>query len=508
MGKKTNKERKEQQLLLKKERAKQEKKRSLKILIATVSAILAVCLLISAGVLIGNAAYEAYLDSGNRYRNTVHFKTEHFEVNGAMLSFYFYDYLYSGTLETLGVDHPDELKEKFMSSSEENSQDRVSYFRYYNEVAGLKLQTDLLYAEVAVSEGITLSQQDQTAINNRLDSFEASAKALGMEEEDYIFMTYGRGVKLTDIEQILEIMALADKQYAKAYAGQTVSEEELRDYLAKNNQNFNKVDYYLHILTIPENATEEEKAEIRQKAEKLTACKSDEDFLKELRAQLTEEYGEDDGFDDKLLDQLVQNTILSEYVSTITEDTTDLDRFIHDPTRKNGDSYLSVGKKSYGVVRIARENYSIDVPLDTLRVLRLDFKNYKTKSDALNAFNTLKKDLSGKSEEEFISVVKSESEDQLTALLDGYYVMYDEGDTLYQLAANKLTDAKEGELIEVSNDDSVWLLYYCGKGASRSEVAAEQMLRAKKFNETVNDYADRYEMTYSTDKIHQVAPLT
>lgn len=507
MGKKTNKERKEQLLLLKKERAKQEKKRSLKILIATISVILAISLLVSAGVLIGNAAYEAYLDSGNRYRNTVHFKTEHFEVNGAMLSFYFYDYLYSGMLETLGADHPDELKDQFMSSSDKEDSERISYFSYYNEVAGLNLQTDLLYAEVAVSQGTQLDEGDQTAINNRLASFEASAKALGMKEKDYIFQTYGRGVKLEDIKNVLTIVALAEKQYARAYAGQTVSEEEIRAYLAQNNQNYNKVDYYLHILTIPTDASEEEKEKIRQKAEKLTACESDEDFLKELRAQLTEEYGEDEGFDEQLLDQLVENTILSEFVSTITEDTTDLDRFIHDPARKKGDSYLSVGKKSYGVVRIARENYSIDVPLDTLRVLRLDYENFKTKSDALTAFNALKKDLTAKSEEDFISTLRTESQDRVTALLDGYYAMYDEGDTLYQLVAGKLADAKKGELIEVSNDDSIWLLYYCGKGESRSEVTAEQMLRAKKFNATVNNYADTYEMTYNTDKIHQVAPL-
>ncbi|MBP3321072.1 MAG: hypothetical protein J6M12_01840 [Clostridia bacterium] len=506
MGKKTTKitreKRREQEQL----RKSASRKSFIKVLLSTLCILAALALLITGGVLSGQALYNSYLDSGKSYRSIVSYKTEHFQIDNAMLSYYFYDYLYDGLLERLGMEHPDDLKEKDLSYTDEESgkKESVSYFRYYNEVAAMNFQSDLLYAEAAVCSGITLSDKDLTFISNHLSSLENSASDLGMSVNDYLSVTYGRGVKLSDVEKTLKITALAEKLYARCYAGQQITEQEVQKYLSEHDMNFTKVDYYLHILMIPDGATDAEKEAIRKKADKLMSCESEEDFLTELRAQLNDTYGDDESFD---VEEEIQNTILSETVGTVTEETSELDRFLYDPENKVGDSYLSVGKRSYGVVRIAKEHYSTDLPLDTLRIIRLDYENFPSKADALSAINALKKALTGKSEEEFIKSVQNESQDEVTILQKGYYILDDAQGIVEQLAASKLTDAQKGDLIQFSNNQSIWLAYYCGKGKTASEAYAEEILRTQKFSEQANDLADTYPMEYSTSKITKIAPL-
>lgn len=509
MGKKSNKEQKAQRLLKQQAAKKQEQKQNFKVVIATLSIILAAALLITGGVFAGTLIHDAYLDSGHTYRKIVSYRSENFKINNAMLTYYFYDYLYDEILDRLGMDHPDELKEETFDLSDEDGKntETVTYFTYYNEVAAMDFQNDLLYAEAATALGVTLDERDRTFIANRLKSYENAAAALGLKTKEYLASRYGRGVTLKDIEDTLMITVLAEKQYAVSYGGQSVSDAEVREYLDSTNPNYTRIDYYLHDILIPDDATAAEREAIKAQAEKLVNCKTEEEFLKELRAQLTEEYGKDEDFDEKLLEELVADTIYTEAVQTVTPDTTALDAFIHDPDRKKGDSYLSVGKKSYGIVRIARERYSVDEPLDTLRIIRFDFENFPSKAEALSAFNTLKKDLEGKSMEEFSAVAARESHDRVTAMQNGYYVLKNSQTTLATLLAGKLENAEAGSLLEVSNKQSIWLVYYCGKGKTVSETDAETALRTQKFNEEVKGFADKYKMTYDTSKIYKIAPL-
>lgn len=510
MGKRSNKEQKTQRIEDQRAIKKQEQKHTLKVAIATVSVILAVALLITGGVFAGTAIHDAYLDSGHSYRKIVPFKTEHFKVNNAMLSFYFYDYLYDNVLDRLGLDHPDELKDRTFNLSDEDgkNEETVTYFTYYNEIAAKDLQNELLYAEAAVSQGVTLDQRDRTFIANRLESFKISASSLGLDVKEYLASRYGRGVTLKDIENTLTITTYAAKQNALCYGGQTVTDEEVRAYLDKTNLNYTKIDYYLHDILIPAGASADEKQALREQAEKLVNCKTDEEFLTELRAQLTKEYGEEEGFDDKLLEELVRDTVYTESVLQVTESTGKLDAFIHDPARKQGDSYLSVGTKSYGIVRIARARYSVDQPLDTLRIIRFDYENFPSKADALSAFNTLKKSLAGKSMAEFSAAAKDESHDRVTAMQEGYYVLKPSDTTsLATLLEGKLTDAREGDLIEVSSNKSIWLVYYCGKGKTLSEADAASALRSQKAGAIVDRFFNEYEMIYDTTKIYKIAPL-
>ena len=119
----------------------------------------------------------------------------------------------------------------------------------------------------------------------------------------------------------------------------------------------------------------------------------------------------------------------------------------------------------------------------------------------------LKKELTGKSESEFAQAVKDATHDRITVYYNGYYPLDDEQATVEQLVSQKLEGAKAGDLIEFSNSQSLWLAYYCGKGVTVSEAFAEESIRSERFTETINNLADKYEMTYSTAKINRIAPL-
>lgn len=506
MGKKSNKQLKEQRRAQLEEQRAQNRKQSLRVLLATLCVILALALLISGGVLGGTALYNVYLDSGKPYRSIVSYKTESYQIDNAMLSFYFYDYLYNGLLDKLGMKHPDELKDNYFTFTDEetNKDEKVSYLTYYNELAALEFQTALVRAEAAEDFGIRLGEREQSFIENRIKGIEQSAAALGLKTKDYIARTYGRGVKISDIRKTLEITHLADKLYATLYGGAEITEGEIRTFLTEHDLNYTKVDYYLHVITMPANATEAERKAALEQAEKLMACTDDEAFLKELKAQLSDMYGEEEGFD---VDKEVESLIMSEFVQPISDKTTDLDRFLYDPDSKEGQNFLSVGERSYGIARIVKEQYSADEPLETLRLIRLDYNNFSSKADALSAMSALKKALQGKSEAEFANAALTESHDLITALQKGFYPLDSAEDTVESLVASKLATAKKGDLLEFSNGQSLWLAYYCGKGLTASEAYAASILRAEKYNEQADGLAEKYPMEYDISKITRLAPL-
>ena len=85
---------------------KKEKHDATMAVLYILAGLLCTVLVVTGGVLGFRAIRKSYLDSGRKYRNTLVYQTDHFEVNMAMFSYRFYSDLYSGRLDALGLDRP------------------------------------------------------------------------------------------------------------------------------------------------------------------------------------------------------------------------------------------------------------------------------------------------------------------------------------------------------------------------------------------------------------------
>ena len=101
-----------------------------------------------------------------------------------------------------------------------------------------------------------------------------------MDTEAYLSENYGRGVRLTDIEDLLEIEFLAEKERATVSLGLSATEEEINRRLENNGAGkYYRIDYYMVVIPygIEDKDSEEEKEQkrlkVKEQAQALAACK-------------------------------------------------------------------------------------------------------------------------------------------------------------------------------------------------------------------------------------------
>ena len=346
MSKKSSAEKLQNKKLQKQEQKKRKIRKSL--IIAT-SVLLVIALLTAVAVAAVNLIDNIIKDSGDRYRETVVFESEHYKVDAAMMSYFFYDMLYDGILEEYDAKKPEELKK-----IDYGSDGKSNLYDYFSEYAATRMRNYILYAEAAIDNGISLGEKELSEIEKRMASFATAAAALDRSEEDYIFGNYGRGINKKDIRAVLELTALADKQLSVLYNEQTATAEEVADYIAEADaMKYYRVDYYMVDLSIdvdPEDgAYQNEHDRIKALTEELAKCHSLDAFLKKAEEIYTGEYTDEDGnlTIEGNIDDLIKGCFFeAEQVERITDDSNVIDEWVYDFARKPGDTLTVDGKRS------------------------------------------------------------------------------------------------------------------------------------------------------------------
>ena len=398
--------------------AAKKKKRQLRA-ICILSGLLIAALLVFGTVMAVKAIRNAYLNSGAAYRSDVIFKTEHHELNAAMFSYRFYDAFYNGALEG-DYDDPEQLK------NVESPVSDMSLFEYNRNNVLISMKNTLRYAEEATKNGFALDDRDKDCIFAKLQSIERKAKNAGVSQGDYLFAVYGRGVRLSDIEDLLTLEALAEKQWCAYEISVQISESEIDDYLKKLDADYyNRMDFYIVDLTPPSSGGDvpEEKLQIAfERAKRLAECSSEEEFKAYAKVCLTELYKDDPSVSESDVNEIYESCFFSGRQIVELDDTAPASsKWLYSPDRKAGDAYTDDAEPV--VYFIGRARYSIDTPNDTFLVLSLDLDDYPSRDDALKKFNTLI-DLyeSGScTEDAFKELVRAYDTNPVSAAKAGFY---------------------------------------------------------------------------------------
>lgn len=215
----------------KQEAAKAKKRRALRNkIIGIVCAVLAVI------VLATTIGYSAFNNSGFILRRTESITTEHYSVDNAVLSFYFYN-MYQNFMEQnemlvpyLGLDTTKSLKAQICTLAGDNT----TWFKFFMDQAVSELKTTLLFCEEANTRGITLEDSDYDMIDTYIDSMEAQAKAEGYTKAFFIRAIYGKGVKEQDVRRALELSALSSKCYNAIVSEYEYTDADYDAYIEEN----------------------------------------------------------------------------------------------------------------------------------------------------------------------------------------------------------------------------------------------------------------------------------
>ena len=212
------------------------------------TSISVICMILVMALFVGVIVYTKVVDSGYFYRNTVSVSSANYEVDNAMLS-YFFNTQYqnmSSSLEQMGVDLQKNLKDSQYTTSK-------SWFDYLMaDVTIPNVKSILVLAEAAKAAGFELSEHDKEHIDEAIESIESMAesyaKAYGGTKDYYIRNLYGN-VNLEDIRKAIEL-----NQYAAAYSEHLTesyefTEVEWSKYLAEHEADFQVIDYVYYTFT-------------------------------------------------------------------------------------------------------------------------------------------------------------------------------------------------------------------------------------------------------------------
>ena len=461
------------------------------------------------GVILGvKAIKNAYADSGNEYRNRIVFRTDHFSVNALMLSYCYYDYIYdNNVLSDLRLDSVKELETLHFDDSED------TYARYYAELTASQMESSLLSAEAAARSGVTLDEKDDAVVEAKLGKLRYDAELAGVDTQTYLSEHYGRGLRLSDVRAVFEIETLAEKNAASVYNGIEVGEDEIKGYIAQNDDlRYYRVDYDIFDFAVGNMETEEENKERHDacyaKAEILAQSQSAEEFETLCREYLREEYGEDENFTEEDVEAMMKYCVVKGRPVERNENNVATEKWIFDFGRKEGDTLAVDGVHSLGALYMVKPAYSIDVGQKAVRSIRIAYDHYARTSEALDAMRAVEGLFAAgdKSEEAFASLAGEYSHDRMTAALGGFHADTFSDTPFNRLISTWLQNAKKGDSMSFTGSDGLYLVYCCGEGETRSVIDAESALKNEAYRRILASY---YNERFDADMtgVGVIAPL-
>ncbi len=221
-------------------------------------------------------------------------QTDNYNVSGTELAYLVYSQAqsYAAMYQQIGMEYS--VADVMAMSHTEYG----TYGNYFIQTALIAAKENLVLAEYAKANGITLSDEDKEAIDTYIDSIAEAAASNFYSTNAYIKLMYGNGINESDIRKTLELQYLAltarEDLEEKVLKGQ-ITDEKIKEYVENNVDTFYTVDYLSFALVAnleAENAeaTDEEKlafdvkkAELKALAEKLAQTKTEEEFKNIVR---------------------------------------------------------------------------------------------------------------------------------------------------------------------------------------------------------------------------------
>ena len=197
--------------------------------------------------------------------------SENFKVNGNMMS-YFFNLEYQAFQEehanylsnySLDTSKPLDDQQFGVAKTEGGMAYETSFIgtefvgkTWYDYILSRTKETvkdTLRYCEEAVALGIELDENDETYIQQSLDSFDQMASIYGYgSASSYLSTTYGKGVSKGDVKKAMELSLLADKciSHLNDKLMNAITEDQVVGEYEENSSKYDIVDYLSYTFTV------------------------------------------------------------------------------------------------------------------------------------------------------------------------------------------------------------------------------------------------------------------
>ena len=254
----------------------------------------AIACIVFAVLIAASLAVNIMQENGVFIRQQSAMETENVEVDSAMLSFFYNDYLmnwYNSNHDYLAyysLDLTYDLSSQLYGGGYEIyflGEYDGTWYDYFLDQILREVEMYIQYAEGAKATGLDLSDEDYTEIDTIVDNIKASLKASGAKFSDW----YGRGVKEKDVRRCYELIYLAsnfaDYKTEKLEEALDKDDAAVLTYVEENKANFYSAEYLSYEIKLSskdfanDEAYDAAVAQAKLDAEKIAEAKTPAEFV-------------------------------------------------------------------------------------------------------------------------------------------------------------------------------------------------------------------------------------
>lgn len=219
-------------------------------------------------ILVASMALSFVMSSGILLRAPHAFKSENFEINGAMMQYMFrtqynsfystmYSYMKYFTLDTSrplrdqnfsGTSTAGSYQETLLSQLYgDDLYTEGTWFDFFWDITEKQARMLLLYCEAAKAQGIELTKEELDEIDAEIKKLGTTASSAGYPStKAYLYSIYGTGIKKKDVRNVMVLTALANKYYEQESEKilEGITDEQVKAFFEEHKSDYLKADYY------------------------------------------------------------------------------------------------------------------------------------------------------------------------------------------------------------------------------------------------------------------------
>ncbi len=479
----------------KEERRKQnqadKKKKFIKEVIVALAVIFLSVALIFVAIWGAVTGYEAYLGSNAYLRKHISLKTDHYEIDNAMLTYFYYDSYYgftdyySSALTSYGLDSAEPLDE-----IECTLEDYETWHDYFVASAAAQVSELLALAEESLANGISLSDADSEAVKIRAERTDLSRYP---------------GVKDGDVYRCLQLTALAMKYSQHLKDSFTPSTEDAEKEYTEYPKYYQTVD--LRLISIPYDSDSAESSFTQKQAtdyaNEFKECTTSDEFTAQL-SEFLDKCGLGLSDDEKASvqdDSFLEGQVYSEG-DIVSE-------WQFDSARKVGDVFVYDNEAdaevtAYMITSVPERNTS---PTATVRHILFRTSVYGTSSSAQAEAEKILEKFNGtdRSEDAFAELALSYSDDTSSAFSGGLYKNFESGTMIEEFDDWCFDEARvSGDVSLVRTDYGTHIIYYVSEGDPAYIASVKSDISEEEYNSIGTSIVDKINITADDEAMGKI----
>ncbi len=432
------------------------------------SIIGAIALVAVVAIIVGGAVFFANVDPFLRSKTGA--QTANRQVNKAVLTYYFNEYLSDYVNERLYYIENGMLNLDLKKDLKDQTYDGTNtWYSYFAGKARDSLRRDVLLCEMAAKDGVTLTEAEQKALDDRTAAINPT--------------DFGRGLQAEDVRTALELQTLAEKYLAQTKSSLYGTEADWEARYEKNTTEYQTVDY-LMVEIQPVIGSEAEQKTYDALLEKAMDSKDPTVFADTAEKMLV------DHADVDAASAAVQADNLLQASQTYMEDNP-ISEWLFDAETALYDTYIdetTSSLKMYMITRLVGRDESLTA--NYMNILVLEEDGGQAQAEAL-----LKQWQDGEATaDSFAELAVANSKDSTSLKTGGHYQNVFNG-RMAEAVNTWLFDEtrKVGDVAVLEANGGYQVVYYEGTGVQRWQIS----IRTDLYNENYEQLLNDGEKTYS-----------